>query len=365
MLWRRWRLFAGWFRRWASWEFWPPWLFYLPLLPWLFLLAVRYRGAMTVTAVNPGISCFGQFLVNRKSDKLGALPRRYVPPFVLLRAVDSLATRLAQARAFATEQGFPVVLKPDIGGRGSGVWIVRTPEGLEHDIALVDYDVILQSFVDGEEYGIFWVRHPGHRRGRIVSITKKDLPFVTGDGLHSVEQLILSHPRAVCFSRLHLRNLGGRSLEIPASGEIVLIGELGTHSRGALFHDGRTSYTKELELELESLTSSLEGFHFGRFDVMVPSTSALQKGEGLQVMELNALGAEMTHIWDSRLGLRNAWRTLRWQWHIAYHFGYCNRLQGALVAYFRKTEQELSELWELHQRYESASGRRTSQSVTV
>ncbi len=364
MFWRRWRLLAGWFRRWSSWEFWPPWLFYLPLLPWLFLLAVRYRGAMTITAVNPGISRFGRFLVNRKSDKLGALPHRYVPPFVLLRVAANLEIRLAQARAFATEKGFPVVLKPDIGGRGSGVWIVRTPEELEQDIALVDYDVILQSFVDGEEYGIFWVRQPGHRRGRIVSITKKDLPFVTGDGLHSVEQLILLHPRAVCFSRLHLRNLGDRSLEIPASGEIVFIGELGTHSRGALFHDGWASYTKQLELELASLTSSLEGFHFGRFDVMVPSASALQKGEGLQVMELNALGAEMTHIWDSQLGLRNAWRTLRWQWHIAYHFGYCNCLQGALVASFRKIIQELFELWELHQRHESASRRRTSQRVT-
>ena len=358
MLWRRWRLCVGWFKRWAAWEFWPPWLFYLPLLPWLFLLAVRYRGVTVVTAVNPGITRFGRFLVNRKSAKLGALPRRYVPPFVLLRAADSLAARLAQARTFATEQGLPVVLKPDIGGRGSGVWIVRTSEELEQDIALVDYDVILQSFVDGEEYGIFWVRHPRRRRGRIVSITRKELPSVTGDGIRSVEQLILSHPRAVCFSRLHLRNLGGRALKIPASGEIVLIGELGTHSRGALFHDGRASYTKELEREFESLTSSLEGFHFGRFDVMAPSVSALQKGEGFKIMELNALGAEMTHIWDSRLGLRNAWRTLRWQWHIAYHFGYCNSLRESPVAAFGETLQELFELWALHQRHEAASRKR-------
>src|SRR5262249_28041896 len=36
-------------------EFWPNWLFYLPALPWLAYLAVRYRGVMAWTAANPGI----------------------------------------------------------------------------------------------------------------------------------------------------------------------------------------------------------------------------------------------------------------------------------------------------------------------
>ena len=91
---------------------------------------------------------------------------------------------------------------------------------------------------------------------------------------------------------------------------------------------------------------------------MAPSVSAQQKGEGIKIMELNALGAEMTHIWDSRLGLRNAWRTLRWQWHIAYHFGYCNSLRESPVAAFGETLQELFELWALHQRQEAASRKR-------
>ena len=151
MLWRQWRLCVGWLKRWSHWEFWPPWLFYLPLLPSLFLLTVRYRSALVVTAVNPGITRHGRFIVNRKSKKLAALPARAVPCFVLLRAAVGLAERLAQARAFAVAQGLPLVLKPDLGGRGSGVWIVRSLAGLERDVALVDYDVLLQAFAPGEE----------------------------------------------------------------------------------------------------------------------------------------------------------------------------------------------------------------------
>ncbi len=258
MLWRQWRLCIGWLKRWRHWEFWPPWLFYLRLLPPLFLLAVRYRSVLVVTAVNPGITRHGRFIVNRKSKKLAALPARSVPPFVLLRAAAGLAERLAQARAFAAAQGLPLVLKPDLGGRGSGVWIVRSLVGLERDVVLVDYDVLLQAFAPGEEYGVFWVRAPGREHGRIVSITRKALPSVVGDGVRTVAQLVLAHPRAVCFAPLLLHNLGRRAREIPAAGERVQVGELGTHSRGAQFRDACDCRTAALERTIAELAAIIK-----------------------------------------------------------------------------------------------------------
>jgi membrane protein DedA with SNARE-associated domain len=36
------------------WEFWPSWLFYLPVLPWLVYLSVRYCGVLTWTAAKAG-----------------------------------------------------------------------------------------------------------------------------------------------------------------------------------------------------------------------------------------------------------------------------------------------------------------------
>ena len=230
--------------------------------------------------------------------------------------------------------------------------------------SLVDYDVLLQAFAPGEEYGVFWVRAPGREHGRIVSITRKALPSVVGDGVRTVAQLVLAHPRAVCFAPLLLHNLGRRAREIPAAGERVQVGELGTHSRGALFRDACDCRTAALERTIAELAAAQEGFHFGRFDIRVASEAALRRGEGLQVLELNALGAEMTHIWDPRLGLRNGWRTLRWQWQLAFHFGHRNRRAGAPSASIGEAVCELAELWVLHQRHEAASGRRSLQAVS-
>jgi hypothetical protein len=209
-----------------------------------------------------------------------------------------------------------------------------------------------------------WARAPGGLRGRIVSITRKALPSVVGDGVRTVAQLVLAHPRAVCFAPLLLHNLGRRAREIPTTGERVQVGELGTHSRGALFRDARDCRTAALERAIAELAAAQEGFHFGRFDIRVASEAALRRGEGLQVLELNALGAEMTHIWDPQLGLRNSWRTLRWQWQLAFHFGHRNRRAGALSASIHEAVRELAELWALHQRHEAASGRRSLQAVS-
>ena len=37
------------------WEFWPMWLFYLPVAVWTAWLAIRHRGYRTITAANPGM----------------------------------------------------------------------------------------------------------------------------------------------------------------------------------------------------------------------------------------------------------------------------------------------------------------------
>ena len=58
-------------------------------------------------------------------------------------------------------------------------------------------DSILQEYVHGLEFGLFYVRRPSEERGRIFSITEKRLPVVTGDGERSLEELILDDERAV------------------------------------------------------------------------------------------------------------------------------------------------------------------------
>src|SRR5213593_2397937 len=42
-------------RRWTRWEFWPAWLFYIPVAVNYLWLGIRYRGLIVPTAANPGM----------------------------------------------------------------------------------------------------------------------------------------------------------------------------------------------------------------------------------------------------------------------------------------------------------------------
>ena len=300
----------------------------------------------------------GKFLLNTKSDKLSGFSPEYVAPFELLKYKDNLGKRTEKALEFAMRHNFPVVLKPDLGGRGAGVWIVKDSEQLKADIELVDYDAIIQAYVPGVEYGIFWIRHPREKKGHVVSITEKRLPMVTGDGKRTLEELVLTHPRSVCMAKKHLTYLSDRLDHIPKDGEEVLIGEIGTHSLGSLFLDGSEIHTPELDSRFSSIAQSHDGFYFGRFDVRAPSIEHLKTGKEIRILELNALFGEMTHIWDRRLGLLNAWSTLCRQWSQVYSIGAHNRSQGAPKARYRDVVKETWNIWRLNRRHKRSTSLR-------
>ncbi|MBI1762768.1 MAG: VTT domain-containing protein, partial [Acidobacteria bacterium] len=131
--WRGRRALVGWWRRWSRWEFWPPYLFYPPVLLYVIWLAVRQRSLTLFTAVNPAIPASG-FVGESKAAILDGLrdAGEFVARYELLPADVGLAERHARAQGFMQRHGlaYPVVLKPDVGQRGSGVRVVRSDEAL-------------------------------------------------------------------------------------------------------------------------------------------------------------------------------------------------------------------------------------------
>jgi membrane protein DedA with SNARE-associated domain len=330
--WRGRRLWLGRWRRMTRWEFWPLWLFYLPIAAHVARLAVRHRSLRLATAVNPGIAG-GGFAGERKSRILAGFRGRrdLLLASELIPAASPPELRLARARAFLRDAGLshPVVVKPDVGERGSGVVIARSDAELARALAAAPGDVLVQEHAAGLELGVFYVRHPDEPRGRIVSITEKRLIHVTGDGWSSLERLILEDERAVCSADRFLARFADRLDEVPDEGERIPLVEVGTHSRGALFLDGWRHWTPALEADLDELSRSLPGFHFGRYDVRLTAT-------GLKVLELNGLTAEATHVYDPKYRVFDAWRTMFGQWRLAFEIAAANRRLGARPASWRE-----------------------------
>jgi hypothetical protein len=225
--------------------------------------------------------------------------------------------------------GFPVVVKPDAGQRGEGVRVVRSGEELEEVLSGAERDALVQEYAPGQEFGVFYYRLPGERRGRVFSVTEKLFPAVEGDGASTLEELILKDARAVCMAKTYMRRHAARLGEVPARGESVTLVELGSHCRGALFLDGARFKTAALERAMDRLSRGFRGFYFGRFDIRAPSPEDFRRGRNFKVVELNGVTSEATHIYDPAHGLLEAYRVLFEQWRLAFEIGARNRARGA------------------------------------
>lgn len=324
------RLLVGRWRRWARWEYWPIWAIYPPIVLYILWLGVRFRGLTLFTAVNPGIPS-GGFAGESKRDILARFPEDAVPPYRSIATEKPIEEQTRAVREFLVELGldYPVVLKPDTGERGSGVAVVQDEEQVATYFETAAQDTIVQAYVDGPELGVFYVRRPGADRGWIFSTTEKVLPEVVGDGRRNLEALILDDPRAVVLASVYLPRFATSLERVPAPGEPVRLGVLGVHSRGALFRDGAAFATPALEAEVDRISQAFDGFYFGRFDLRAPSLEHFRRGEGLQVLELNGVTAEATHIYDPSNSLWNAYKVLFAQWRLAFEIGAENRARGA------------------------------------
>jgi membrane protein DedA with SNARE-associated domain len=324
--WQTRRRLLGWFRRRTRWEFWPAWMAYTPVVPYILFQGIRHRSLTLFTAANPGIPS-GGFVGESKSAILANLDR--VPDFILVSQALPKTMRIRAAINFVTEHrlSFPIVLKPDVGERGTGVAIVRNDLELASYLAVAGGDTIVQKYVGGMEFGIFYYRFPGQSEGRIFSITKKRFPVVVGNGSSTIAELVLGDERAVRLSSLYLARIKRSPEDIPAAGESVSLAELGSHCRGAVFLNGAAMETGALRSAVDSVARKFSGFYFGRFDVRTESVEQLQRGQ-FEVLELNGVSAEPTHIYDPSVTLRDAYRALFHQWRIAFEIGAINRQQG-------------------------------------
>ena len=280
---------------------------------------IKHRSLTLFTAANPGIPS-GGFVGESKSAILSRLPR--VPEWTTV-------TDAAAVYEFMSSHGlsYPIVLKPDVGERGSGVVIARGVVDVTAYFAREVPNPIVQEYVAGMEFGVFYYRYPGESEGQIFSITEKRFPAVVGDGSSTIAELILRDKRAICLADLYLSRLKRPADEVPQVGESVTLAELGSHCRGAVFLNGARLGSEALRRAIEEAARRFSGFYIGRFDIRAESVEELGRGR-FAILELNGVSAEATHIYDPSVTLLEAYRVLFEQWRIAFEIGAMNRRLG-------------------------------------
>ncbi len=339
-------------RRWARWEFWPAWLFYIPVAVYYAWLAIRYHGLTVPTSANPGIAT-GGFVGESKYEILHQLQLADADLVAETYLIEGRTTtdRLLSLHRLCREHEIkpPFILKPDVGQRGNGVRLIRSMRAALEYLEMVSAPVIVQRYIAGPfEAGVFYYRFPGESHGQIFAITEKIFPTITGNGTHTVAELIRADSRAALMARTHLRRFGSCQNEILAAGEILKLVETGNHAQGCIFRDGMHLHTDALECAIDEISQRLPGFFIGRYDVRYQNEEDFKQGRNFRIVELNGATSEATSIYDARNSLFSAYRTLFRQWRLVFAIGARNRAKG-------HAPSSLSTLWQNWRQYSAAA----------
>jgi len=318
----------------THWEYWPFEIVYIPVYFFWGYLAIRAKSLFFFNTCNPTIKN-GGFMNESKKEIYDLIPSQYYPKTALIsdKTAFEEVCLLMENGTFS----FPFIAKPDIGLRGSAVKKIENFAMLKEYVDKANFDYLLQKLIPYEnEIGVFYIRFPGEKLGKITGIVAKEFVIIVGNGTQTLEELVLENPRYAFQLKSLQKEYGSKLKEIPELGVKTNLVPYGNHARGAKFLDKTSWATPELNQLLNEICLQIDGFYFGRIDVMYQSIADLEKGQHFSIVELNGAGSEPTHIYDPSHSIFFAWKELFRHINYMYQISVINHKKG--VRYLRHKE---------------------------
>lgn len=204
--------------------------------------------------------------------------------------------------------GYPLVLKPQFGNKGSGVIVnIKNEKDLVkayNQISKKFKDIILEEFIEGYDYRVCVVDY------KVVAVALRTPPFIIGDGESSIRNLIKEinnsplrgedHEKPLTKIKIdeEVLDIIGRKgydiMSIPKTGEKVFLRNNANLSTGGCAIDC-TDLISEENKEICIRAAKTLGLNICGIDICTKDISKPLKGNGI-VMEVNAApGIRMHH----------------------------------------------------------------------
>ena len=222
-----------------------------------------------------------------------------------------------KALEFADRIGYPVVAKPVAGLRGIGVVAdIRSREGLVEALELYrkselgDDDFVIERHVPGEDYRIVVID------GEVVASVVRAPASVTGDGIHTIADLIEYKNRARKLNphlssrlikytdalRYQLSQGGLSPASVPAPGVLVPLANSANLSQGGDSFEVVDQIHPTIKEVAARAVEAVPGLGFCGLDMLIEDPSKPMSEQEATVIELNAhaaIGSAQYPMWGT------------------------------------------------------------------
>ncbi len=339
-------------------EFWPAWLIYFPVVICCLWWAIRYRSLTLPLLANPTIYLAGLVGTSKGQilDLANEKSQQYVMDWITHKRNESNTelNDLLQAMHNAN-LSFPLVGKPDIGCRGIGVKLLKNERQLQEYLETYpkNTSLMLQKLAPWEpEAGVFYVRLPDQDKGEIISLGMKYSPYVLGDGVSTLSQLMDRNHRIKELKHLYTQRHQHLLDQVIPEGEPYRLIFSAAHSKGAIFCDANEHITKAMTDTIDRIMKGFNNLPYGRLDIKFSHIDEFKAGsDKIAIVEINGANAEPLHIWDKDATYFKSMKALIFQYHAMFKLGNHYRKQGYKPPKLRELRKGIKTEFELYNHY--------------
>ena len=212
------------FKKIKNWEQWPFKILYAPIAPvWVWYM-IRSRAVWFFTPSNPKLT-FGGMEGEPKKEMHELLYPGFCPEYFNVKPSSNFCEIKKQLHL--TGINYPLIVKPEIGGKGILFRKIESEAHLKEYHSKIPVEYFIQEFVKYPlEVSLFYYRFPFEKKGTITGFLQKVPMRVTGDGEHTLEELLLKNLKTKKrIGELKLKHAGNFNKIIP-EGEIYILSHL-------------------------------------------------------------------------------------------------------------------------------------------
>jgi cyanophycin synthetase len=253
----------------------------------------RIRATMTSSTSALAVDIAGDKKLTTRLLAAAGLP---VPRGQVVRTAD-------EAVQWARRIGYPVVTKPLDGNHGRGVGLdLRDDDAIRTGFERAQAEtrrsvVVVESYVTGNDYRVLVVG------GRMVAVAERVPAHVTGDGKHTVAELVetanadprrgIGHEKVLTRIKIDelaialVRAQGFELADVPPKNTVVKLVETGNMSTGGISID-RTFEAHEENVEIAEEAAQVVGLDVAGIDFITPDISKPVRESGGAIVEVNA-----------------------------------------------------------------------------
>jgi cyanophycin synthetase len=223
-----------------------------------------------------------------------------------------VSEHLEEVLQYASDLGYPVVVKPNNGNQGKGVSVnLKTDKEIEAAFGIAKQfgeEIIVEKFIEGKHYRVLVVN------GKVVACAERIAPFVAGDGKSSIKELIDMENQNTLRGEGHEKPLTKIKIDaimeailrksnkdinyVPAVGEQVLLRENDNLSTGGTAIDMTDEIHAE-NAEIAIHAADIIGLDIAGIDITTKDIRTSMREDEGAIIEVNAAPGIRMHYYPA------------------------------------------------------------------